>query len=69
MVADYQFYVSQDPTAWGTPVATGTFGSSRAQQTVAFPKTTARYVPFVALSEINGQPWTSVAELNLVPAL
>ena len=25
MVADYQFYVSNDPTNWGTPVATGTF--------------------------------------------
>jgi hypothetical protein len=31
-----------------------------------FTSKVARYVRFVALSEINGQPWTSVAELNLL---
>jgi hypothetical protein len=68
MVADYQFYVSQSLTDWGTPVATGTFDTARTEQRVAFPTTTARYIRFVALSEINGQPWTSVAELDLIPA-
>jgi hypothetical protein len=67
MVADYQFYAAQTTTNWGTPVATGTFTSSEAAQVATFPATTARFVRFVALSEVDGQPWTSVAELNLIP--
>jgi len=31
-----------------------------------FTRKTARYVRFVALSEINGNPWASVAELRMV---
>jgi len=31
-----------------------------------FAARSARYVRFVALSEINGQPWTSVAELDMI---
>ena len=31
-----------------------------------FTSKTARYVRFVAVSEINGQPWASVAELDLI---
>jgi hypothetical protein len=31
-----------------------------------FTRKTARYIRFVALSEINGQPWSSIAELDLV---
>jgi hypothetical protein len=34
MVADYQFYVSQDPSNWGTPVASGTFGTARRRRSV-----------------------------------
>src|SRR4029079_13971283 len=63
MVAQYQFYASTDSTNWGTAVASGTFNSDRTEKRVMFASKTARYVRFVALSEINGQPWASVAEL------
>jgi len=66
MVAQYQFYASTDRTSWGTAVASGTFNSDRNEKRVMFTSKTARYVRFVALSEINGQPWTSVAELDLI---
>ena len=33
---------------------------------IAFPQTTGHYVRLVALSELHGNPWTSVAELNLL---
>jgi len=66
MVAQYQVYASTDSTNWGTAVASGTFNSDRTEKRVMFTSKTARYVRFVALSEINGQPWASVAELDLI---
>jgi hypothetical protein len=66
MVADYEFYVSLDSTQWGTAVASGTFNADRSAKLVNFAKKAGRYVRFVALSEINGGSWTSVAELDLV---
>ncbi|HEY5957295.1 MAG TPA: discoidin domain-containing protein [Polyangiaceae bacterium] len=65
MVAGYQFYVSDDSSQWGTAVASGTFNSDRTAKVVSFAKKSGRYVRFVALSEINGGDWTSVAELDL----
>jgi len=66
MVAQYQFYASTDRTGWGTAVASGTFNSDRNEKRVMFTSKTARYVRFVAISEINGGDLTSVAELDLI---
>jgi hypothetical protein len=66
MVGQYQFYASTDSTSWGAALASGTFNSDRSEKKVMFTRTVARYIRFVALTEINGQPWTSVAELNLI---
>ena len=66
MVAGWQFYVSADKTNWGSAVASGVFNADRTEARVMFSRTTGRYVRFVALSEINGNPWTSVAELRVV---
>ncbi len=60
-IADYRFYGSNDGVTWGTPLATGTFANTPDEQQVAFGST--RYVRFVADSEVNGNPWTTVAEL------
>jgi hypothetical protein len=68
MVANWQFYAATDKSNWGSPVATGVFNADTSEERVMFTRTTARYVRFVALSEINGNPWTSVAELRLVGA-
>jgi len=78
-IKDYAFYVSSDGVNWGTAVATGTFnygnlsrncpgpgaGVPTAMQ-VAFPQTTGQYIRLVALDELNGHPWTSMAELNVL---
>jgi len=66
MIANWQFYVSADKTNWGTPVATGTFNEDLSAQRVMFTRTTGRYVRLVALSETEGNAWTSVAELRVV---
>ncbi|GIG61833.1 hypothetical protein Lfu02_62050 [Longispora fulva] len=64
-IANYEVYVSTDGTTWGTAVKTGTFANNTTEQTVTFTAKTGRYVRLRALSEVNGNPWTSVAELNI----
>ena len=65
----YAFYVSSDGRNWGQPRATGHFNADPAQQTVHFAQAcTGRYIRLVSLSAFGGQPWTSVAELDVIPA-
>src|SRR6266851_4350938 len=68
-IADYQFSVSPDGTTWGTAVAAGTLAADPSEKTVRFTAKPGRYVRLVALSEINGNPWTSAAELNVFGTL
>jgi hypothetical protein len=65
-VAEYSIYVSEDGITWGEAVATGTFASDTTEKEVTCTGKIGRYVCFVALSEVNGNPWTSVAEINIL---
>jgi hypothetical protein len=76
-IKQYEFYVSTDGVNWGTPVATGTFNYGNLSTTcpgagvpaallVSFPPTTGKYFRLCALSEINGNPWTAAAEINVL---
>jgi len=68
-IARYRVLVEVVGTAEGAAgewnvAAEGRFPNDHRLKTVRFQKTTAsRYVRLVALSEINGNPWTSAAEL------
>ena len=66
MVKDYEVYLSEDGQTWGSAVAKGQFKNTTALQkaTLANP-TEARYLKFVANSEINGNAWTSAAEIGI----
>ncbi|WP_436499234.1 endo-alpha-N-acetylgalactosaminidase family protein [Actinokineospora sp. HUAS TT18] len=64
-IANYEVYTSTDGTSWGTAAATGTFQNATTEQTVAITPRQARYVRLRALSEVNGNPWASAAELNV----
>lgn len=66
----YELAVSDDPQAFGPPIATGTFAQTRAVQTVPLPHPRGRYVKLTALSALDGAAFTSAAELGLqgVPA-
>ncbi len=68
VVARYEFYASADASNWGTAAASGTWDSSRSAKTVSFSKRNARYVRLVALSEINGKAYASLAEIDLIAA-
>ena len=65
-VADYKLYLSTNKSKWGSPVSTGTFDNSAAKHVISFnPAVNARYFKFVGVSEVNGGPWTTVAEFSL----
>jgi len=64
-IANYEVYTSLDGTTWGTAAATGTWVKTIAEESACFSARTARYVRLRALSEVNGNPWTSAAELNV----
>ena len=68
-IAQYEFYVSVDGENWGTPVATGTFANSAAEQEVSFVPKTGQYIRLRALSEVAGNPWAAVAEINVLGAV
>ena len=65
-IKSYEFYVSLDGINWGTPVASGIFPNSAAEQEILFSPVQAAFVRFVALSEFLGGNLTSMAELTLL---
>jgi hypothetical protein len=66
-IAKYEFYVSDDISDWGNAGAKGEFISGSAWKKVLFEQAeTGRYVKLVALSEINGKDYTSVAEIDVL---
>jgi hypothetical protein len=62
-VKDAEFYFTNDTSNWGKAYPV-TFDNSSAIQwlTLDTAGISARYVKFRSLSEVNGNPWTTVAE-------
>jgi hypothetical protein len=65
-IGQYEFYVSNDGITWGLPIATGTFTNNATEKEVLFVASAGRYIRLKALTEVNGKPWTSVAEINVL---
>lgn len=66
-VKEYAFYVSTDGDRWGDAVAKGSFSRSDDAQTVLLRSPErARFIRFVALSEMGGKPISAVAELDVI---
>src|SRR5262249_42938638 len=66
-IKGYEFYVSDDGKEFGSPVKKGDFDSGKDKKTVTFAPRHCRFIKLKALSEINEQPWTSAAEIDVVP--
>lgn len=66
-IKDYEFFVSNDGKDFGEPVKKGSFERVKEMKTVTFDARTCQFIKLKALSEINDQPWTSVAEINVIP--
>jgi sugar phosphate isomerase/epimerase len=65
-IRDYEIYVSNHPEEWGKPVCEGHFENSPAEQHAQFGKARGRYLVVKALSEVNGNNWTTIAELGIL---
>lgn len=64
----HKIYLSNDGNNFGDPVAIGTFKNDQQTKNVAFASTYARYLRVTILTEANGNPWASCAELNILSA-
>ena len=66
-MGDYEVAVSTDGARWHT-VASGQFVNDQTEKEVDFTTTRARYLRLTALSEVNGNQYTSLAELTPLQA-
>ncbi|MCW3814344.1 discoidin domain-containing protein [Micromonospora sp. DR5-3] len=64
-ISRFEVYLSTDGATWGSPVASGTFAPGSGEKWTPFAERDARYVRLVALTEINGGPWASAAEIGV----
>jgi hexosaminidase len=64
---DYEVAVSNDGTNWNT-VASGQFANDQTEKEADFATTSARFLRFTVLSEVNGNQYASVAELTPLQA-
>ena len=63
MVKDYELYVSDSKTDFGSAIKTGTFGGGTTPTSVDFPATRALR-PLSRAQLDQRQPYTAVAELD-----
>lgn len=68
-IAEFAVFVSDDSQAWGDAIVRGTWDGRPIERVIRFPRPIrARFFKIVALSEIRGQPFTSIAEIDVIPA-
>jgi len=65
-IKDYEFYVSDDGRNFGQPVKKGAFESGKEEKIETFEPMKCRFIKLKAISEINGLPWTSAAEIGVI---
>ncbi len=69
-IKNYKLYISKQANQWGLTTATGNFTNTAAPQKIALdPPVVGRYLKLVAVSEVNGNPWASAAELSVTGCL
>lgn len=64
-IKEIEFCVSDSPERFGPPVVKATLTKTKAAQEVKCPPTKGRYILLRALSELNGNPFASLAELGI----
>ncbi len=68
-IKKFEFDVSTDGISWSEPVASGSLKNGMAASMVSFKSAVqARYIRLKALSEQTGEPYASIAELDVLPA-
>jgi hypothetical protein len=68
-IKDYAVSISADGKDWGRPIADGSFTHDANLKTVRFAAPgEAKFLRFTAKSGFGGEPFTSLAELDMIPA-
>jgi hypothetical protein len=66
-IAQCEIYCSRDPASWAAPAARVKWTNTAELQTVRFKQPVkARYLKVLARSEVNGNPFASIAELDVL---
>ena len=66
-IESYEIYLSADGKEFGRPVKKGEFFPyGKYKKTVLFEPKQCTFVKLVALSEMNGQAWTTAAEIGVI---
>ncbi len=65
-IGAYRIYVSESRRKRGVLAASGEWTAGTSALKAEFPPLSGRYLRLVADSEINGGPWTSIAELRVL---
>jgi len=66
-IGRFELYLCNLGQEWGRPVAKGEWPNDAALKTIQLDTPVeARFVKLVALSEVRGQPFTSVAEVDII---
>lgn len=69
MVKAYEVYLSLDGKTWGSAAVSGEFKNTTAMQIAKLSTAKkARYLKFVAKSEVNNNAWTSASEIGIQAA-
>ena len=65
-IKDFEFYVSDDGINFGKPLKQGAFEAGKGEHIETFKPIKCRFIKLKALSEIDGGPWTSAAEIRVI---
>lgn len=65
-IKDYEFYVSNDGRHFGKALSKGRFGQGKGEKIERFEPVKCRFIKLRAISEINGLPWASAAEIRVI---
>jgi len=68
-IAEIEVFCSPEDASWQSPVAVARWADTAQRQTVRFSgDVSGRYLRLLVKSEVNGQPFASLAELDVVPS-
>jgi hypothetical protein len=65
-IKNYELYASDDGKNFGQPVKKGAFEPGKGEEIETFEPIKCRFLKLKAISEINGLPWTSAAEIGVI---
>ncbi len=67
-IGQHKVYCSNDANNFGPPLAIGTYKNDNQLKTTVFASSYCRYVRMTMQTEVNGNPWASASEINILSA-